>query len=367
VALHQVQKWWTAVHLWLQVLAASPDAVLLLPFPLFAVPNVTGFTELFGSTAVPLAAVRLDLLPASATPPLSIRHDREQQLTWRKQNELRTLLENLHTALGTAQIDPARVWLLPRLPSRADHLLRLACMDVLLDTLVVTGMSTVMDALWVGVPVITGSFPTPAWARPSTESNRWTRAMASRTATSLILASRCGEAPARVPAAPPPGASSLYFDAPPPPPPHAPSEHALAGTVAAYQRHRQGLIDSAAVWHSTRGVNDATSPPPPPVDSAPDARALQQHWQHMLDRRLLDHALIAPNPAAFVRQAGVLLQNATSKTAVQKCLFESRATSALFDVPQLVRDLESGLQLAWFRHTSLRLPAEHLLVVPPTV
>jgi hypothetical protein len=56
-------------------------------------------------------------------------------------------------------------------------------------TLGLAGMSTVLDALWVGVPVLTGAFPTPAWSHARADRARLS--MPARTALSLVLNSGC--------------------------------------------------------------------------------------------------------------------------------------------------------------------------------
>jgi predicted O-linked N-acetylglucosamine transferase (SPINDLY family) len=64
------------------------------------------------------------------------------------------LRARLLALLGAAGIDPARVRLTPPLP-QADHLARLACADLVLDTHPVNGHTSTSDALWAGVPVVT--------------------------------------------------------------------------------------------------------------------------------------------------------------------------------------------------------------------
>ncbi|MRR49774.1 MAG: glycosyltransferase family 41 protein [Rhodocyclaceae bacterium] len=66
-----------------------------------------------------------------------------------------TALSNLKRELSIRDIDPVRIILAKRTETRADHLSRLQLADVALDTGPYNSHSTAMDALWVGVPLVT--------------------------------------------------------------------------------------------------------------------------------------------------------------------------------------------------------------------
>jgi predicted O-linked N-acetylglucosamine transferase (SPINDLY family) len=66
-----------------------------------------------------------------------------------------TAAENLKRQAQRYGISPARLIFAPRVPSVADHLARLACADLFLDTLPYNAHSTATDALAAGVPVLT--------------------------------------------------------------------------------------------------------------------------------------------------------------------------------------------------------------------
>jgi predicted O-linked N-acetylglucosamine transferase (SPINDLY family) len=61
---------------------------------------------------------------------------------------------NLQRAAQARGIDPARLIFAPPLPY-AEHLARLGCADLVLDTLPYNAHTTASDALWAGVPVLT--------------------------------------------------------------------------------------------------------------------------------------------------------------------------------------------------------------------
>jgi predicted O-linked N-acetylglucosamine transferase (SPINDLY family) len=62
--------------------------------------------------------------------------------------------QRLAAKLASLAIDPARIEFLPRLPRR-DYLNYYRNIDICLDTFPYNGHSTSLDALWMGVPVIT--------------------------------------------------------------------------------------------------------------------------------------------------------------------------------------------------------------------
>jgi predicted O-linked N-acetylglucosamine transferase (SPINDLY family) len=63
---------------------------------------------------------------------------------------------NLRTEAWRRGVDPERVLFAPRLPYQ-EHLTRLQCADLFLDTFPFNGGATASDALWAGVPVVTCS------------------------------------------------------------------------------------------------------------------------------------------------------------------------------------------------------------------
>lgn len=67
----------------------------------------------------------------------------------------KTTEENLCMEAEKRGVSPERLLFAERLPSKADHLSRLAMADLALDTRVYNGHVTTLDALWVGLPVIT--------------------------------------------------------------------------------------------------------------------------------------------------------------------------------------------------------------------
>lgn len=62
--------------------------------------------------------------------------------------------ENLRIFAEANGVTPERIVFANRLP-RKDHLQRLSCADLALDTVMVSGAATTSDALWAGVPVLT--------------------------------------------------------------------------------------------------------------------------------------------------------------------------------------------------------------------
>jgi predicted O-linked N-acetylglucosamine transferase (SPINDLY family) len=62
--------------------------------------------------------------------------------------------ENLTSAAAHGDVDPKRLIFAPRI-GYDDHLARLRCADLFLDTLPFNGGATASDALWAGVPVVT--------------------------------------------------------------------------------------------------------------------------------------------------------------------------------------------------------------------
>jgi len=62
---------------------------------------------------------------------------------------------NLRRQATRRGVDPARLTFAPKVPRLADHLARHRLADLFLDTLPYNGHSTVSDALWAGVPVLT--------------------------------------------------------------------------------------------------------------------------------------------------------------------------------------------------------------------
>jgi len=71
-----------------------------------------------------------------------------------------TALRHLRDAAAAQGVDPARLHFAAHMPL-ADHLARMGCADLFLDTLPYTAHTTASDALWAGLPVLTcmgGSF-----------------------------------------------------------------------------------------------------------------------------------------------------------------------------------------------------------------
>jgi predicted O-linked N-acetylglucosamine transferase (SPINDLY family) len=63
--------------------------------------------------------------------------------------------DHLQREAKRGAIDPGRLVFAPRVAGIAEHLARLSCADLFLDTLPYNAHSTACDALWAGVPVIT--------------------------------------------------------------------------------------------------------------------------------------------------------------------------------------------------------------------
>jgi protein O-GlcNAc transferase len=66
-----------------------------------------------------------------------------------------TAARHLRNEAGRRGVDPQRLIFAEKLPSKADHLARLALADLALDTRVYNGHVSTCDALWAGVPVLT--------------------------------------------------------------------------------------------------------------------------------------------------------------------------------------------------------------------
>jgi len=62
---------------------------------------------------------------------------------------------NLVREAEARDVSSARLVFAPQTASNADHLARLTCADLFLDTLPCNAHTTAMDALWAGVPVLT--------------------------------------------------------------------------------------------------------------------------------------------------------------------------------------------------------------------
>ena len=72
-------------------------------------------------------------------------------LWFRLDDEAFTNLRSTALKLG---IDPERLLNAPRIANKSDHLARLSCADLFLDTPIFNAHSTAFDALWAGVPLI---------------------------------------------------------------------------------------------------------------------------------------------------------------------------------------------------------------------
>src|SRR2546423_3153962 len=66
-----------------------------------------------------------------------------------------TAADNLKREAERHRVSPARLIFAPRVPNTHDHLARLACADLFLDTLPYNAHTTAADALAAGVPVLT--------------------------------------------------------------------------------------------------------------------------------------------------------------------------------------------------------------------
>jgi protein O-GlcNAc transferase len=66
-----------------------------------------------------------------------------------------TAARHLRSAAERQGVDPQRLVFAEKLPSKADHLARLALADLALDTRLYNGHVSTCDALWAGVPVLT--------------------------------------------------------------------------------------------------------------------------------------------------------------------------------------------------------------------
>jgi predicted O-linked N-acetylglucosamine transferase (SPINDLY family) len=78
----------------------------------------------------------------------------DQSVLWLARGDLRAM-DNLRREAAQRGIDPQRLVFADRLPSAADHLARYRAADLFLDTLPYNAHATAMDALWVGLPVLT--------------------------------------------------------------------------------------------------------------------------------------------------------------------------------------------------------------------
>ena len=73
-----------------------------------------------------------------------------------------TAVINLRREARARGVAPERLWFASHVPHSADHLARLRCADLFLDTLPYNAHATACDALWAGLPVVTclgTSFP----------------------------------------------------------------------------------------------------------------------------------------------------------------------------------------------------------------
>jgi protein O-GlcNAc transferase len=62
---------------------------------------------------------------------------------------------NLQREAARRDVDPARLIDAPRVAGNANHLARLQCADLFLDTTPYNAHTTCSDALWMGLPVVT--------------------------------------------------------------------------------------------------------------------------------------------------------------------------------------------------------------------
>jgi len=70
--------------------------------------------------------------------------------------------EHIHKGIiGTRLIDPERIAFLPRSPALTDHLKAYHRVDLALDTFPYAGTTTTCEALWMGVPTLTLTGPSP--------------------------------------------------------------------------------------------------------------------------------------------------------------------------------------------------------------
>jgi predicted O-linked N-acetylglucosamine transferase (SPINDLY family) len=80
---------------------------------------------------------------------------------WLSQNN-ESVTNNLRREASQRGIDPERIVFAGHVPSAADHLARQRVADLFLDTRPYNAHATAMDALWVGLPVLT--FPGAGFA-----------------------------------------------------------------------------------------------------------------------------------------------------------------------------------------------------------
>jgi predicted O-linked N-acetylglucosamine transferase (SPINDLY family) len=89
---------------------------------------------------------------------LSALRTRADAVLWLLAGQPR-MQRNLRTEAERAGLDPTRLIFAPAMPQDA-HIARLACADLVLDTLPYGAHTTGCDALWCGVPMLTCSGPT---------------------------------------------------------------------------------------------------------------------------------------------------------------------------------------------------------------
>ncbi|MBT9597086.1 MAG: tetratricopeptide repeat protein [Vitreoscilla sp.] len=212
---------------------------------------------------------------------------------------------NLRAALQAQGLDPARLVVAPELPL-ADHLARLQCADLVLDTEPYNAHTTCSDALWVGVPVLTRTGDT----------------FASRVATSLLHAA---------------GLPELAVE----------SAEAYVGSAVALARDRPRLAALTAGLVERRLTM-------PLFDSASWTGALEDLFERMAWRQragltpIALQALAAPWPATPIERAFVLFQAGADAEALP------HAEAALRAEPQRA----DGWTLLGILHKRAGRPAE---------
>lgn len=78
-----------------------------------------------------------------------------ESVLWLNTGRDPAIRKNLSQAAANAGIDPDRLILATRVPSKDDHLARHQLADLLLDTFKFNASTTALDALWAGLPVVT--------------------------------------------------------------------------------------------------------------------------------------------------------------------------------------------------------------------